>query len=213
MIKINRNFRIQLGYIGLGLCIITLLIGFFYLEDKKPIQSWSTHLQFGLSLVLLISLILLFNFNQILFDNREYIANDTKAKLVQKIRFRGVLFNNIAIILFLLIIAIIIISFREITKPFTAFNKPLTVYDSLSLRISATVVLIFLVQILFRVFKYLLRVAAFYNARADAIELDSLSDKLLLKESMDLFTPDKYDISELENSSVFGELLKIIKGK
>jgi hypothetical protein len=73
--------------------------------------------------------------------------------------------------------------------------------------------LVFLVQILFRVFKYLLRVAAFYNARADAIEFDQLSTKLTLDKSMDLFTPDKYDISELENVSFLDSIGKTIKGR
>jgi hypothetical protein len=70
-----------------------------------------------------------------------------------------------------------------------------------------------LVQILFKVFKYLLRVAAFYHARADGIEFVSFDDKISLDKIMDLLTPDKYDISELENLNIFTDFINRLKGK
>jgi hypothetical protein len=201
-----------IGTISLVILVLSLLICYFFIEKDIPFSKWNPVLHFTMAILLLLSAVMLFNFHQILFDNQEYLPNDSLKALVEKIRFRAVLFNNIAIILFLMIIAIILVSFYLVFKPYIS-NSNNMLYDVLSIRISATVLLVFLVQILFRVFKYLLRVAAFYNARADAIEFDQLSTKLALDKSMDLFTPDKYDISELENGSFLDSISKAIKGK
>ena len=63
--------------------------------------------------------------------------------------------------------------------------------------------------------KYMLRVAAFYNARADAIEFVMLDTTKVndLEKLMDSFTPDKYDISDLEKIDLMSDLLNSLKGK
>jgi len=75
-------------------------------------------------------------------------------------------------------------------------------YLALVSQVGSVVVLIFLVQILFRVFKYLIRVGGFYNGKADALELTLLdkgknySDPYQLLET---FTPKSYDMSDVES--------------
>jgi len=58
-----------------------------------------------------------------------------------------------------------------------------------------------------------LRVASFYNAKADAIEFNKMNPKIELEKLMELFTPDKYDISDLQQSSVSDNLLDVLKTK
>lgn len=209
----------QIGFYLVGASVLIFLLGFFFLEHTEkrytPIVEWHPILLFLITVLLLFALCLIFNFRGILFDNKEYEPNSTISKIVVKIRLRGVLFNNIAIILFLLTIFIIFISFYLLVNPpiekGTPDNKALI--DSLTVRIAASALLIFLVQILFKVFKYLLRVAAFYNARADAIEYHQQEPKIELDKLMDMFTPEKYDISELEKTSLFDGIAEAIKSK
>jgi hypothetical protein len=73
--------------------------------------------------------------------------------------------------------------------------------------------LIFLVGILFRAFKYLLRVAAFYNGRADGLEISRLIKDENLKDMMTTMSPDSFDISDLPESSMIQSLGGLVKGK
>ncbi|HMJ48490.1 MAG TPA: hypothetical protein VK498_14250 [Ferruginibacter sp.] len=218
--KERKSKRHKLGYFMLAILIIFLLICYFFLEYGQRFRDWNRWFKFILSLLLLASVFNIFDFKRILFDNEEYTRNSTVEAIVRKVRLRGVLFNNIAIILFLFTIVIIFWSFFILVKPSISETKDIQTYlaESLTIRIAASVLLIFLVQILFKVFKYLLRVAAFYNARADAIEFQLLNSdaslsKVELDKLMDMFTPEKYDISELEKASLFDSVIDGIKSK
>jgi uncharacterized integral membrane protein len=151
----------------------------------------------------------------VIFDNREQEANNTPESIVERIRLRAILFNNISVGIFFFTLIVILIGFYLLVFPpiETATTDQSFLSTSLSIRIGATVLLIFLVQILFRVFKYLLRVAAFYNAKADAIEFNKMKPELDIVKLMELFTPDKYDISDLQQSSVSDNLIELIKAK
>jgi hypothetical protein len=170
------------------------------------------------SVLLLITGILLFIPFEYLpyffWDNREYDANKTIEQLIRKLRLRATLFNNISIGVLVSNILIIIIGFYLLINPplKSASNQNLLA-TSLTIRIGASVLLIFLVNILFRVFKYTLRIAAFYHGKADAIEFNILKPEADLEKMMDLFTPDKYDISDLQQSSVSDNLIEMIKAK
>ncbi len=205
--------KIKIGYYCFRVWLLVLTYIYFFIEHRESMTKWSSNSQFWLLIGMFIWIALLFDFKQILYDNQEYIQNKNPQELTEKIRLRAALFNNIAIILFLMILGIIAYSFYFMSNASSTAQPAQTGHESWSTQIASTVFLIFLIQILFRVFKYLLRVAAFYNARADAIEFDQFGKKLELDKSMDLFTPDKYDISELENSSVFADLIKAVKGK
>jgi hypothetical protein len=132
--------------------------------------------------------------------------------IVNKLRLRGVLFNNLSVIIFFTTILVILGGFYLLIAPPGNSTKELPV--NLTIRISASLLLIFLVQVLFRVFKYLLRVAGFYNAKADAIEFNQFykaenQPQPTLEKLMDLFTPSTYDMSDLPSDN----LIETIKAK
>lgn len=178
---------------------VILSIGLYYLDFNKPFIDY---LKFSNAIMYFICILLAFPFNQIkyiIIDPEDYTKNEDKEDLVRKLRLRALLFNNLTVFLLLVIFTIIIVSFYLLILP----PKEKLYYKEyiLAVQIGVSVLLIFLVNILFRVFKYLLRVAAFYNARADAIELYIIDSRMDLNKYMDLFTPSGYDISELPQSS------------
>ena len=213
MKKLSRNKKQTIGFSFISAAILLFLIALFFVEYKggspKPVFQCHPWILFTIVILIVIAFNLIFTISGILFDNKEYEPNEEITKIVKKIRYRGVLFNNIAIILFILSILVIFISFYLINKSIGAKD----IYQSLSTNIGASIILIFLVQLLFKVFKYLLRVAAFYNARADAIEFYAKDQKISLDKLMDLFTPEKYEISELEKVSLFDGIVDAIKSK
>jgi hypothetical protein len=198
-----------IGFALIGLALIIMLINHYFIIDNQQIKI----LSFSTIIAVIIGVILLIPFDLIpifIFDNKEWEQNKTVEKLVEKLRLRAVLFNNISVIIFFVTIIVIITGFYLLIHP-PSTNNNTTI--SLTIRISASVLLIFLVQILFRVFKYLLRVAAFYNGKADALEFYKIKPELPLDKLMDLFTPDKYDITDLQQSSITDNLIEIAKGK
>lgn len=207
--------------IGIGLLAIAalaMLFRHYFSEDIGPHEVSGKLLSLSIVVLIPLGMILAINFKwftEILYDNREYDPNTKPEQLVSKIRLRAVLFNNIAIIIFLFTLIVIFISFFLLVNPLVPqANDSSSTATSLTVRIGASVLLIFLVQILFKVFKYLLRVASFYNARADAIEFYNMTEpKVTLDKLMDMFTPDKYDISELQQLSVFDSFVNAMKGK
>ena len=209
------KFRKNKWLIGLILIAAYLLMRliqyFFFVNSENNVYSF-------VSVLLLITGILLFIPFEYLpyffWDNREYEANKTIDQLIRKLRFRATLFNNISIAVLLLNIVVIIAGFYLLINPplrNTLYENQLVI--SLTIRIGASVLLIFLVHILFRVFKYTLRVAAFYHGKADAIEFNKLKPNTDLEKFMGLFTPDTYDITDLQQSSISDNLIEMIKSK
>jgi hypothetical protein len=193
--------RTNTGYALLGIAFIIFLAKYYFVSGTLTNSIFS----FAGILMIVASILMIFPFEQIIFDNREWIKNDNLPQLIKKIRLRAVLFNNISVIIFLMAVAVIVIGFYIIIHPQAdTQNKPDT-ENLITIRISATALLIFLVQILFRAFKYLLRVAAFYNAKADAMEVNALISNSDLSKLMDLFTP-QYDISDVPTPSFLDKL-------
>jgi amino acid permease len=211
MEKFRKNKRL-LGIILIAAYLLMLLIRHsFFFNSQNNVYSFVS------TLILISGILLIIPFEYIpyfFYDNREYKANKTIEQLINKLRYRATLFNNISIAVLLLNIVVIKVGFYLLINPplknATDQNQLAT---SLTIRIGASVLLIFLVHILFRVFKYTLRVAAFYHAKADAIEFNKLKPETDLEKYMDLFTPDKYDISDLQQSSISDNLIEIIKSK
>lgn len=209
------KFRENKWLIGLALIgayLLMLLIHyFFYVDFENNVYSFVS------TLILIIGVLLFIPFEYIplfFWDNREYEANKTIEQLIRKLRFRATLFNNISIaVLFLNIVVIVVGFYLLINPPLKDVVDQNQLATSLTIRIGASVLLIFLVHILFRVFKYTLRVAAFYHAKADAIEFNKLKPETDLEKFMDLFTPDKYDITDLQQSSISDNLIDIMKTK
>jgi amino acid permease len=211
MEKFRKNKRL-LGIILIAAYLLMLLIShYFIFNSQNNVYSFVS------TLLLISGILLIIPFEYIpyfFYDNREYEANKTIEQLINKLRYRATLFNNISIAVLLLNIVVIIVGFYLLINPplknATDQNQLAT---SLTIRIGASVLLIFLVHILFRVFKYTLRVAAFYHAKADAIEFNKLKPETDLEKYMDLFTPDKYDITDLQQSSISDNLIDMIKSK
>jgi len=209
------NFKKIKWIIGLILVAISLLlylIRHFFLSNVP-----NTTYAFSVTILLIAGLLIAIPFEYIpyfFYDNREYDANQTDGQLVKKLRYRAILFNNISIAVLLVTVIVICLGFYLlIDPPLNKGSDQIQLATSLTIRISSSVLLIFLVQIFFRVFKYTLRVAAFYNGRADGIELSKLNPKENVEKLMASFTPDQYDITDLQQSSITDNLIDALKGK
>ena len=98
----------------------------------------------------------------------------------------------------------------------TGFNE---VISSLATRIGAVFLLIFLVQILVTMYRYQVRLSAYYDARADAIELSGRSDVDSLERIISALSPERIDFgktpkSPMENSvDLAREVLRLSERK
>jgi len=163
----------------------------------------------------------------IIFDNKEFTSNTENRQLIEKIRFRAMLLKNLSTIILLLSIFIIGIGFYILTNPNNELLETLLItnnsdkfdfikdfiWNTISIRLSMVFLLIFLIQILFRVFRYLIRISAYYDGIADSIELHLMNKNTDLIKILELFTPDEYDIRELKQSSISDTLLNLLKNK
>ncbi len=210
----NYKSRLKSGILLIGLSVFLCLL------KRALVASGSVHdspwLTFAISLIAIIGAILLIPFEWIpliFFDNHDYQPNKSIEELIQKIRFRAVLFNNIAILVFVIAIFVIIAGFYLLSGTDVSAANTSFFSNNLVVKIGSVTLLIFLVGILFRAFKYLLRVAAFYNGRADGIEISKLKEGTDMKEMMTILSPDSFDISDLPESSMLQSLSGFIKGK
>lgn len=206
------KIKSTLGLIFIGLSMLMLIVQYYLLPDLD-----NNFYSFTRVMLLIVGFLLFLPFENLsnyFWDNREYEPNKTIEQLIRKLRFRATLFNNISIaVLFVTIIIIITGFYLLINPPTEEIEIQNLLATSLTIRIGASVLLIFLVHILFRVFKYTLRVAAFYHGKADAIEFNKLKPETDLEKFMDLFTPEKYDITDLQQSSISDNLVEMFKSK
>jgi hypothetical protein len=196
---------IGLCFIGLSFLLL-LVIKYFFKGESEP----KDYLEFSKAIAFFVGLGLAFPYEWIpyvFFDNREYDPNPGVPDLIRKIRFRAVLFNNISILVFICTIGIIIVGFWLLTYT-DAGGEMLEI----TVKVSTSVLLIFLVQMMFKLFKYLLRVAAFYNGKADAMEFSKMKPDIPLEKVIDFFTPEKYDITDME-STITGNFIEVLKAK
>lgn len=209
--RINRlskgeKWRFGIGIVLVPSAIILKLIDYHLLAvtPYKPYLNLFTWMFLLLGLGLLLSVL---EFSEYIFDPKSYKANKQINEFIKSLRLRAILFNNLSIVIFLLIILVIATGFIVLLNPPTSgteTNAPVQV--DLTVRISSSVLLIFLVQILFRVFKYLLRVAAFYNAKADALEFAEMKPLGDNEKLLSLFTPDQYDMSDVPSPTFIDNL-------
>jgi len=192
------------------LLLFYILVNYYFIQNivTSKILSFSTVLSITIALLLIIPFGL---FSMFIFDPRDWAKNKSIEELVEKFRLRALLFNNISVIILVTTIIVIITGFYLLVNPPTQNSTDISI--NLTIRIGASVLLIFLVQILFKVFKYLLRVAAFYNAKADAIEFNKMKPEIELEKLMELLTPEKYDITDLQQSSISDNIAEMIKAK
>ena len=194
------------SYVIFVLAIISFFV--YYLNDTNSflhhINPYKPFLY--LSILLLVAGILFFMpIDNYIFDNKEYELSENTYGFIERLRLRAIVFNNLSVLVFIVTVFVIVCSFYLLIRSDTAAdtNPAQLNYSKLTAQVGSVVILIFLVQILFRVFKYLLRVAAFYNGKADAIELSELDPKYKLDTVLDSFAPTNYDISDVESPNLF----------
>jgi hypothetical protein len=205
------KYKSIIGLFILLICLLIFLAHHFYAEGHSKTYSFCMTLALITGLVLCIPLQ---DARYYIFDNKEFEANETPEALIEKIRFRALLLNNISVGILIVNIGVIITGFYLlIDPPVKNTPDPNLLATTLTIRISASVLLIFLVQILFKVFKYILRVAAFYNGKADALEFNKLRPDIEFEKIINAFTPDQYDISDLQQTSVTDNLVDLVKPK
>lgn len=211
-----------IGLTLLGISLIGALANYYLIDDKTYLEkllSFITTLLFIVGLLLLFLSIPLKKIKKFvgdyIYDPQTWKTNATPEELVFSLRNRALLFNNIAIAIFIVIVLVILTGFCLLVYPTPqqVTDSKVVLPISLTIRISSSVLLIFLVGILFRVFKYLLRVAAFYNSKADALEYFKINSNIPFEKLIEVFTPEKYDISELDQSSIATNIVDLIKAK
>lgn len=74
-----------------------------------------------------------------------------------------------------------------------AGNNPTSVWATLSTRVASVLLLLFLVQILVTMYRYSIRLAAFYDARADTLQLSASLSSVQLAELVTALSPDGLD--------------------
>jgi len=103
------------GKVLLTLAALAVLSNQYFVEDQfyARIISFTTILclAFGIWLVTPFSLLPL-----IIFDVQEWKKNATVEELIKKLRLRGLLFNNIAVIIFIITLLVIIIGFYLLAR-------------------------------------------------------------------------------------------------
>jgi hypothetical protein len=67
-------------------------------------------------------------------------------------------------------------------------------FETLSTRIGSVVLVLFLVQVLLRIFRYNTRLASYYQGRVDALEVYSMGEELKLDVLIPIFSPDSIDM-------------------
>jgi hypothetical protein len=197
-----RKSRI-IGSVIAALAVI-LLTAYFFLKDKGQFQI----LLYASLALMLIGVLFMLPINYYIFDVCDWEERENIRSFIKKLRLRSIVFTNLSYLILIIAILVILFCFyqmtySQITIPKDQHNDLQQLnYLALVSQVGSVVVLIFLVQILFRVFKYLIRVGGFYNGKADALELTLLdkgknySDPYQLLET---FTPKSYDMSDVES--------------
>lgn len=216
--------------IGIGLRIVQHYFGGRW-EDEA--QRWG-----GLASVLLIlggiAFVIPYKFIQrnYFFETGEYKANTQRDELVKRLRLRALLLHNYSAAVLIVTVLVILGGLLLFTALFEQVQTEGS--TELIVRAASIVLLMFLVQVLFRVFKYLLRIGSYYHGIADVLELykitayeeaaaksedgkvpDGYSPPPPASVDMDkLFermVPSAYDLSDVEPTSLLGTLKDLVK--
>jgi len=193
---------------GIACVFSVILFAIYFL--KGPGINYQKLLAYASIILLLVGILFILPITYYIFDIKDWVVNKSIRAVIKKLRMRAIIFNNLSILILIVTIFIIAFSFYQLRHPDYVLLDQHTAkvdisYFILVSQIGSVIILIFLVQILFRVFKYLIRVGGFYNGKADALELklnnDGVSfdtDKLL-----ESFTPQNYDISDVDSPNFY----------
>lgn len=199
-----RKSRIIGGVIS-AIAFILLTI-YFFLKDNGHVEL----LLYTAIILALIGVLFLLPINYYIFDICDWEERENIKSFIKKLRLRAIVFTNLSYLILIISILVIIFSFYQLRYPGLKINQNPPPnsglnYSELVTQAGSVIVLIFLVQILFRVFKYLIRVGGFYNGKADALELTLLDKEKNYKDPYQLletFTPKNYDMSDIESPNL-----------
>jgi hypothetical protein len=79
-------------------------------------------------------------------------------------------------------------------KEYLKSDNYIRFFETLSTRVGSVIILLFLVQMLIRVFRYNIRLANYYQARADALEICLKSGQGSFDQIVNFLSPDSIDI-------------------
>ncbi|MGH1384506.1 hypothetical protein [Kordia sp.] len=202
--------------ISILLLLISLITYLIYGNIDGLKSDIIGYLKFTYKITLILGLIAFVpwkDLDLIFIDAKEFTSNESYKQLIRKLRFRSLLFKNLSVLI--LIISIITIGFAvytTITAPKIELEKTVVNWDLASIKIGAIFLLIFLIHILFRVFRYIVRLSGYYDGISDALEIYLIDkEKHDLSKLIELLIPIKYDIRELKQTSVAENLKKLIK--
>ena len=203
LIQEERNSIRKSRIIGYVISFVSAILFAIYLHTASNILLYS-----GIVL-LLVGILFMLPINYYVFDVKDWEPTDSEEGVIKKLRLRALVFNNLAVLILIISIAVIVFCFYHIAHPNVQYvdktaNATVS-YLVLASQIGAVIVLIFLVQILFRVFKYLIRVGGFYNGKADALELTlaNAEKNYDVYQLLETFTPQSYDISDVESPALY----------
>lgn len=173
-------------------------------------------MRFAYQLSLIIGLLFVIpweNFGLIFIDAKEFMPNNTFPQLIKKLRLRALLFKNLSVLILCTSIITIGVAVYYVIDYQTVDSNNIKVnWDFTTIKIGATFLLIFLIHILFRVFRYIIRLAGFYDGVADSLEIYQMEkEKHGIDKLVEVLIPIKYDIRELKQSSVSELLKNVIK--
>lgn len=189
--------------IGYVISFVSVILFAIYLSNESNILLYAAIVLF------LVGILFMLPINYYVFDVKDWEQTDSEEGVIKKLRLRALLFNNLAVLILIISISVIVFCFYQIAHPNVQYvdkTANATVnYLVLASQIGAVIVLIFLVQILFRVFKYLIRVGGFYNGKADALELSlaNTEKNYDVYKLLETFTPQSYDISDVESPGLY----------
>ena len=207
--KIQRNIAIVLLLISLTTYLINGNI-----DVTNTVNVGYLKFTYKLTFILgILSVIPWDDLDLIFIDAKEFTANETYRDLIRKLRLRALLFKNLSVAI--LIVSIITIGFAvytTTTSPKTELEKEVANWDLASIKIGAIFLLIFLIHILFRVFRYIVRLSGYYDGLSDALEIYLIKNENHdLSKLIELLIPIKYDIRELKQTSITENLKSLIK--
>ncbi|MBS1751276.1 MAG: hypothetical protein JST63_15360 [Bacteroidetes bacterium] len=194
--------------IGSAIVLVAVILFVIYFLFKD--NAHSQILLYTAIALVLTGVLFVLPINYYIFDICDWEERDNMRSFIKKLRLRSIVFTNLSYLILIVSILVIIFCSYQLTNPnMEALNKQddqsKLNYVVLVSQVGSAVILIFLVQILFRVFKYLIRVGGFYNGKADALELTLLDKGKTYTDpykTLEAFTPNNYDMSDVESPNL-----------
>lgn len=213
--------------VGVSFLIVAIIIFVIYNQyNISKNEIYKDHLNLAIKLLSTFGVIFILPWKYLpyyIYDNKEFIPNETTKALVKKIRFRGMLYKNLSFIILVSAIVAILYGlylmfdtksiFQVDVEAIKTFKEKELLepylWSKTTIRFIVLFLIIFLINILFRIFRYLLRLASFYDGISDILELRKMGEisGTDFSKIIEHIVPNDYDIRELKHSSI-ADLIK-----